>query len=106
VKIRAKSIKIQGNLAKICENLRKIPENLGNSLKIRAKMASNVFWFENKWRQTCFALGNWRPICSSWENIRTKSDPKIFRASLGKFGQKSFTPPNICLLVHSYDTLL
>jgi len=34
------------------------------------------------------------------ENIRTKSCLKTFRASLGKFGQKSFVPPKIRLLLH------
>jgi len=32
---------------------------------------------------------------------RTKSGPKIFRASLGKFGQKSFASPKICLLLQT-----
>ena len=29
-----------------------------------------------------------------------KSRTKIFRAGLGKFGQKSFAPPNMCLLLY------
>jgi len=29
----------------------------------------------------------------------------FFRASLGKFGQKSFVPPNICLLLHLCERL-
>jgi len=34
-----------------------------------------------------------------------KSRPATFWASLGKFGQKSFAPPKICLLLHLYALL-
>jgi len=46
-----------------------------------------------KWRPTRFGLRKWRPIRSSWENVRTKSGPKFFQASLEKFGQKPFAHP-------------
>jgi len=63
-------------------------------------MAPNVLWFEEMDPNMCFSLKKLRPIWSSWENIRTKSDPIIFRARWRKFGQKSFAPPKVCLLLH------
>ena len=101
VKILAKSLKIW---AKSCENLLKIPENLG---KVPEK--------GRKWRPSALIWNNGRATCEesheeshdhkSHEDhlflkvipktivMRKHCGPKIFRASLGKFGQKSFTPP-------------
>ena len=99
VKIRTKSLKIRAKSREIWE---KSVKTFVKSLKIWAnsentskngaqrlliwKMAPNVFLFE-KWRRTCFDLKKWRPIRSSWENIRTKSGPKFFRASVGNSGK-------------------
>jgi len=64
-------------------------------------MASNVLWFEEMAPNMCFSLNKWRPIWSSLEKIRTKSDPKIFRARLGNSGKnpshpKRFVCSNTC----------
>ena len=74
------------------------------------------FCFQHLWRPTWFDLKILAPkVCKinfmeviprkdSRENIFRKSDPNFFRASLGKFGQKSFAPPNICLLLYLWYT--
>ena len=76
-----------------------------NYLKIRIEMAPNVVWFWKIGTQRCD--NHMRPffevipkmICVGG-STRTKSCQKSFRASLGKFGQKSLTPPKICLFLH------
>jgi len=99
-------------------------ENRAKSLKIRAK--SMEIWAKylktfamsgQKWRRTWFDLKHmapnvcriiWRPFygghpnTSAWENVRTKSGPKVFQAIVGKSGQKSFAPLKICLLLHPW----
>ena len=117
LKIRAKSVEIWTKSVKTFTNALKI---WAESQKIQAKMAPNILriekngtqlaFIEEKWRSTCFNLIKkmasqitWRPsseIWFLWKNIHTKIGQKFFRASLGKFGQKSFAPPNICLLLH------
>jgi len=67
-------------------------------MKIRAKMAPNVC---RKTHEDLFGghtkkMSSW----SMWEKIYRQSRTKTFRASLGKFGQKSFAPPKIFLLLH------
>jgi len=89
VKIRAKSVEV---CAKFVKTFIKPLKIYANSIKIRAKI----------WRPTCFALKKWRP--KSYE-IRIKCGPKFFRAILGKFGQKYFSSPKICLLHHLWVNL-
>jgi len=102
LKIWAKSLKIRTKFLKIWEK----------SLKMWAKSG-------HKWRPTLLDFKKWRPTfaekhtktsfffenhtknrfsSSSWEKICRQKTHKTFRASLGKFSQKSFAPPKICLL--------
>jgi len=89
------------NLGKICENLANSLKIWAKSLKTRAKMVPNVVRFMAP--NVCV-----RPFCRGQsqikvflrENLRTKSNPNFFRASLGKFGQKSFAFSKNCLLLH------
>ena len=85
--------------------LRKSVKTFANSLKVGGEMAPNVLWFEKNGAQRIqnhMKAFYWRSSQkrSSWESIRTDSCPKIFWAIFGKFGQKSFAPPKICLLLH------
>jgi len=94
MEIWAKSVEIWGKSVKTFTKSLKIWEN---SLSIRAKMAPNVVWFEKndaQHLQNYMKTFFWRlsQKRSLWENIRTKSGPEFFRASLAKFGQKSFAP--------------
>jgi len=91
--------KIHKHVGKIYENVSKIPEILGNLPENTDKNGYQRYLILKNWRRT------WRPfflevipkITSVGGNTHTKSCPKTFRASLGKFGQKSFAPPKICL---------
>jgi len=54
-----------------------------------------------------FQKNTWRPFLEVtlkkgllWEKICRQSCTKTLRGSLGKFGRKSFAPPNIFLLLH------
>ena len=110
-----RSLKSVETFAKICANLWKITENLGNLPKNTSK----------KWRQTCFDLkhGAKRPFsceigAKSHEVLFlevihnsvfmqcTKNGPKFFRASLGKFGQKSFAALKMCVLLHLWHYII
>ena len=93
-------VKIHGNPSKICENLHQIPENLGKNGAQRG-----LIW--KKWRPT-FAESH-EDLFSSWSSQKKvclrkcshKKWPKtFFGQGWGKFGQKSFAPPKICLLLH------
>jgi len=86
--------KISGNLGKISEN--------------PAKMAANIVWLK-KWRpmfaekqMKTFLGGHTKKslhdLCG--RKFVRKSHRTIFRASLGKLGQKSFAPLKICSLLH------
>jgi len=88
LKIRAKSAEIWAKSVKTFAKYLKI---WTNSLKIWTEMVPDVCRINMK---TFF----WRSSRkqSSWEIIPTTSGPKLFRASLGKFGQKFFAPPKIC----------
>ena len=91
------------NLGSICGILGKLPENTGKNCAQRALTWKNgaqyVFIWKNchpKSHEDLFL----EVIRKTVFNIRTKSSPKVFWASLGKFGQKSLAPPTICLLLH------
>ena len=92
VKIRAKSFKIRAKSLKIFTKSLKI---WANSLKIWSKMAPNMVWF-NKMAPKM----TWRAFF--WKSLFLES----FRTSLGEFGQKSFAPPKIRLLLHLCMTAL
>jgi len=107
-KIQAKSLKIREKSWKIwekSENVRKIPEILGklpeNTTKNGAQYSLILIYWRPMWGESHedFFGGHPNMICVGG-NARTKSCPKTFRASLGKFGQKSFAPPKIWLLLH------
>jgi len=79
---------------------------MGKTLKIRAQMAPNVVLLQEMAPNVCRKTHEdlflevtpkngplWEKSC--WQ----KSHKKTFRQSLEKFGQKSFSPPKICLLV-------
>ena len=104
MKIFAKSLKISANF--------QILENIGKSLNISASIfnentdkngAEHAFIWKNG-ANLCRIT--WRPLFGvhpkdgRYEKIIAQKVTQIFRASLGKFGQKSFAPPKICLLVH------
>jgi len=93
--------KIRGNLGKICESLREIPENMGKNNAqhglIWKKLAPNVRRIT--WKSFLEVVPK---KCLNEKNICRKSDQKIFRWSLGKYGQKSFAPLKICLLLHQW----
>ena len=94
--------KIPENLGKTSKNLGKIPEKLGKNGAqhcLTTKNAPIVFW---KTQLRPFFRGHTknRSSCSLWEKICGQKVYKNFRASLGKYWQKSFTPPKICLLLH------
>jgi len=103
VKIRQNLCKIRVTMGKICDKLCKSVKTWKSGQKWRTTWV----WFEgngaqrlqNHMKTFSFFGGhpNWR---SSWINDRTKSGPKMFRASLGKFRKKSFAPPKICRLLH------
>jgi len=87
------------------------------------KSGQNPWKSKQKWHPTLFDFKKWRP--TSTENYTDvfleatlkngllnlcgrkfvgKSHTKMFRTSLGRFGQKSFKPPKICLLLHLCTT--
>jgi len=80
LKIQAKSLKIWAKSLKIW----------AKSLKIWAKTAPDVC---RKTSEDHFLGGHTKKTVS-------KSCTTIFWASLGKFGQKSFASPKLCLLLH------
>jgi len=93
VKIREISLKIWEKSLKTFAKSLKI---WTNSMKIWAKMAPNVFWFENGAKITRrLVFLEVIPKTVVIRKYRPRSGPKVFRASLGKFGQKSFIPPKI-----------
>ena len=100
-KISENSEKIKGNLGKICKNLCKSLKIFANSPNIQAKMVPKVLWFEKKMAPKItlrhFSL---KVIQNSVFMQCTKDSPNYFRASFGKFGQKSFAPPKMCVLLH------
>jgi len=90
VKIMAKSVELWAKSVKIL------------------KSGQTSWKYEQKRRPMCFGLKKWRRkshedfLLADIRNtvfISTKSGPKFFRASLRRFGQKSFAPPKICLLL-------
>jgi len=91
--------------AKSAEIWAKSVKTLAKPLKLWA----NSLQIPQKWRPTCFGLKKVAPnVCRitwklfSFQNRLNshKKCSKFFRASLRKFGQKSFAPPNICVLLH------
>jgi len=91
--------KIKKSLCKTSENLCKITENLGKPPKIQAKNGTKrAFSCEigAKITSTRFL----EVIQNSIFMQCIKDDPKFFRASLGKFWQKSFAPLKMCVLLH------
>ena len=83
--------KVPGNLGKILENLHKIPENLGKLPENTGKNGAQCL-------QNHLKTFLWR---SSQRSILVgdNSCTKTFRASLGKFGKKSFASPKYCLFL-------
>ena len=88
------------------------------------KSGQTPWKYGQKWRPTYFDLKKmapkvgrmtWRPFFfwRSSQNGRHekvyayshKTWPKIIFRSLGKFGQKSFVPPKICLLLHLWHMI-
>jgi len=43
---------------------------------------------------------NNKSSCSLWEKICGQKEDKNFSGKFGEFGQKSFAPPKLCLLLH------
>jgi len=102
------------NLGKISENIRKLLENAGPE------------YSGKNGAKRCLILKIWRPTCvESYRDLFLEVIPKegvhdlcgrkfshkdlpeifsvfrkFFGQGLGKFGQKSFALPNICLLLH------
>jgi len=89
MRIRAQSFKILAKSLKTFTNSLKI---WANSLKIWAKMAPNMLWFEKMVPKTTR-----RAVFLEFSFFWVSS-----RASLGVFGQKSWAPPKICLLLHLF----
>jgi len=89
VKAQAQKFWFGENPGKIPENLCEVSRNNGQKWRAAGSalwdMAPEITWRPFLWGQ----LNN----LYLWENVRTKSGPKFF-------GQKSFAPPNICLLLH------
>jgi len=84
-------------------------ENLGESLKIRVKngaqcclTSKNGTQGLQKTHEDLFLQITSKKVFMIFvgENLWAKIAQKPFRASLGRFGQKSFALPNICLLLH------
>ena len=116
VKIREKCLKIRTKAlniwAKYLKTFAKSLKILKNSLKIRAKMAPSVLWFEKHGAQLFFIWKNgaqnhmktfffeviWNAVFV--RKYSHKDWIKIFSGKFGTFGQKSFAPPKICLLIH------
>jgi len=99
--------KIPENPGKIPQYLGKIPENLGKNGAHRCLTSKNGTQYlqKNKWRSFLEVapkkgLNN---LCG--RRFLGKSRTTTFRASLGKFGQKSFAIPKICLLLHLYERI-
>ena len=63
------------------------------------KMAPNVFWLQEM-APNVEIIPNKDLHVLPGRKFVGKSRRTTFRASLGKFGQISFAPPNICLLLH------
>jgi len=99
--------KIPETFGKISENLGKIPENPNKIPKYLGKIPENL---GKNGTQRCLTSKNgdqslqksrWRPFFGGHSTKMVgKSCTTTFWASLGKFGQKSFAPPKICLLLH------
>jgi len=89
------------NPGKILENLGKIPENPGKNGGQHCLISKNSAQRlqRNTWRPFFGGRTKKRSSWSLWEKCRQKLHKKTFRSSLGKFGQKSFAPPKICLLL-------
>ena len=102
-------LKIPKNLGKICENFGKIPENPNKIPENLGKIPENL---GKNGAQHCLTSKNgaqglqknkWRPfVWRSHHKNGQKSCTTTFWASLGKFGQKSFAHPIICLLLHMW----
>ena len=84
---------------KIPEYLDKIPENLGENGAQRCLTSKNRArrLQKNKWRRFLAVTPKKRSSWSFWEKICRQMSQNNF---LGKFGQKFFAPPKICVLLH------
>ena len=78
--------KLAPNVHKLVPNVHKFVPNVQNHMK-------TFFWRSSQ------------KVCAVGGNIPTTSCSKTFQASLGKFGQKSFAPLNVCLLLSPMTTI-
>jgi len=95
--------KIPENLGKTSENLGKIPEYLGKNGAQRCWTSKNgAQRLHKNTIKTIFLEVTPKTglhiLCG--RKFVGKRHTKTFSSSLGKFGQKSFAPPKICLLLH------
>jgi len=80
----------------------KLPENTDKNGAERILICENGSLPGQNHKKTFFLLEviPQTVVMKKYWRIRTKSGPKIiFRARLGKFGQNSFAPPEMCLLL-------
>jgi len=102
VETRLKSLKIRAKSVK----------TFANSLQLRAKMAPNVCDLKEiapnvlSFEKMAPKITRRRFFLEVIRNAVFMHKKIIFRASLRKFGQKSFAPPKICLLLHLWLHLL
>ena len=81
-----------GKVCKICETLPKSPKIWANTLKIRAKMAPNLLWFEKNGAQSgqndmkTFFLLEVIPKWSSWKSVRVFAQ-NVAQNYFSKFGK-------------------
>jgi len=105
-KIRVKSLKICAKSMKMFARYLKF---WANYLKIRIKIAPNVVWFLKIGAQR--GENHMRPFFPFFWEVTPKlicvggNTQRVARASLGKFEQKSFAPPKICLLLPMSSTI-
>jgi len=88
------------NLGKIPENPNKIPKYLSKIPENLGKMVPNVVWLQKMAPNVCRKTSEDHLLGGHTTKMVGKSCTTTFLASLGKFGQKSFAPPRICLLLH------
>ena len=93
----------------ICQKCGQIPEHLGKNPEIPGTNdAKHCFTIpngtqrlqKNAWKHFLEVTSKKRLHDLSWRKYVGKSHANTFRPSLGKFGQKSITPQNVCLLLH------
>jgi len=97
-KIRSKSLKIRAKSSKMWAQVFRhfCSRCMMNETDCRNMSEFDFFFSKYTWRP----LRPLRPFLCDFQNKSIIFESQIFRVRLSKFGQKSFTLPNICLSLH------